>query len=96
MCHYDYGFSLVELREVFCYGSLVVGIEGIGSFVQKYERRILIDYPRNKYALSLPLTDTLPILSYHRVISQRQGFDVVGDVCHTGCMADAFDVGFVV
>ena len=63
---------------------------------KKNEHWILINYPCNKDALSLPLTDTLPILSYHRVISQRQGFDVVGDVCHTGCMADAFDAGLIV
>ena len=94
--HHDNRFPLVEIREVFGDGSLVVGIKGIGSFVQKYERRILIDYPRNKYALSLPLADTLPILSYHRVISQRQGFDIVGDVCHTSSMADTLYVGFIV
>lgn len=47
-------FSLVELRKVFSNDSFIVGIEGIGGFVQEYEHRILIDYSRNKYALPLP------------------------------------------
>ena len=54
VCHYYNCFSLVELREVFCNGSFIVGIEGIGRFIQEDEHWILIDYPCNKDALSLP------------------------------------------
>ena len=66
---------------------------GSGSFVQKYKHRVLIDYSRNKDALPLPLTDALPILPNHRIVSQWQGFYIIGYVCHTGSMADTFDSG---
>ena len=68
VCYHNHRFTFIEIRQTFSNDSFVVCIEGIGSFVQKYEHRILIDYPRNQNALSLPLTDALSVLSYHRVI----------------------------
>ncbi len=96
VCHDDYRLPIVEIRQVFDDRPFVVGVKGIGGLVQEDEHRVLVNNSCNEDALPLSLTDTLSVLSYHCVVSQRQGFDVVCDVCHTGSVADALDVGFVV
>ena len=68
MRHHDNRFPLVEIRKIFGDGPFVVRIKGIGSFVQENEHRVLVDDPCDEDALSLPLTDALSVLSYHRVV----------------------------
>ena len=54
MCYDNHRLPLIEIRKIFSDGSLVIRIKGIGGFIQEDEHWILIDYPCNKDALSLP------------------------------------------
>ena len=94
--HNNHRLPLVEVRKVFGDGSLVVGIKSISCLIQLDELRVLVNDSCYQDTLSLSLTDALSVLSYHCVVSQREGFDVVRYVCHTSGIADAFDVRIVI
>ena len=75
--HY-YRPALIECIQILNDGTLVLGIQGIGSFVQKDERRLLIYSPRYQDALLLTLAQPYPVTPYQRVVFQRKAHDIDG------------------
>ena len=71
MRHYHYGTSFIKLVQIFHNLPFVLGIKGIGGFIQEDKIGIFINRSCYEDSLLLTLTETYSITTDFRIILQR-------------------------
>ena len=96
MCYHNNRLAFVKFRQILYDRSFVIRIQRIRSLIQKDKRRVLVHHSRDQDTLSLSLTDPLPILPDFRIVSQRQTFDILGNMGRLGGMTQTVGIDLIV
>ena len=88
--------TFVEIIKVLNYCSLIFCIKCIGSFIQEYEIRILINSAGYKYALFLTLAQSDSITPDNSVVLQRKPHNIVMNICNFCSLFKPFYIYFAI